>query len=231
MKISIRGPIVSSNQHRFYQFYGMEATSPRSVADALAKGNSERAEVEINSGGGEIFAASEIYTALRSYAGGVHIRIVGLAASAASIIAMAGESEMTPTGMMMIHNVQTEASGDYRQMEHTAGTLRDANHAIISAYVAKTGRPEAEIAAMMDAETWITAERAVELGLVDRVMQPDTGQKPLAADFYSGMLSEDALRRAENFLKGQAAEPDFFMPERAQAEAKLKFLKLKGELK
>ena len=231
MKISIRGPIVSSNQHRLYQFYGIEATSPRSVADALAKGNGERAEVEINSGGGEIFAASEIYTALRSYAGGVHIRIVGLAASAASIIAMAGESEMTPTGMMMIHNVQTEASGDYRQMEHTAGTLRDANHAISSAYVAKTGRPEAEIAAMMDAETWITAERAVELGLVDRVMQPNTGQKPLEADFYSGMLSEDALRRAENFLKGQAAEPDFFMPERAQAEAKLKFLKLKGELK
>lgn len=231
MKISIRGPIVSSNNHRFYQFYGMEATSPRSVADALAKGNGERAEVEINSGGGEIFAASEIYTALRSYAGGVIVRIVGLAASAASIIAMAGESEMTPTGMMMIHNVQTEASGDYRQMEHTAGTLRDANHAIISAYIAKTGRPEAEIAAMMDAETWITAERAVELGLVDRVMQPDTGQKPMAADFYSGMLSEDALRRAENFLKGQAAEPDFFMPERAQAEAKLKFLKLKGELK
>ena len=231
MKISIRGPIVSSNQHRLYQFYGMEATSPRSVADALAKGNGEQAEVEINSGGGEIFAASEIYTALRSYAGGVIVRIVGLAASAASIIAMAGESEMTPTGMMMIHNVQSSADGDYRQMEHTAGVLRDANHAIVSAYVAKTGRPEAEIAAMMDAETWITAERAVELGLVDRVMQPDTGQKPLAADFYSGMLSEDALRRAENFLKGQAAEPDFFMPERAQAEAKLKFLKLKGELK
>lgn len=231
MKISIRGPIVSSNRHRLYQFYGMEATSPRSVADELAKGNGERAEVEINSGGGEIFAASEIYTALRNYAGGVIVRIVGLAASAASIIAMAGESEMTPTGMMMIHNVQSSADGDYRQMEHTAGVLRDANHAIISAYVAKTGRPEAEIAAMMDAETWITAERAVEIGLVDRVMQPDTGQKPLAADFYSGMLSEDALRRAENFLKGQAAEPDFFMPERAQAEAKLKFLKLKGELK
>lgn len=231
MKISIRGPIVSSNQHRFYQWYGMEATSPKSVADALAKGNGERAEVEINSGGGEIFAASEIYTALRNYAGGVIVRIVGLAASAASIIAMAGESEMTPTGMMMIHNVQSSADGDYRQMEHTAGVLRDANHAIISAYVAKTGRPEAEIADMMDAETWITAERAVELGLVDRVMKPDAGQKPLAADFYSGMLSEDALKRAENFLKDRAAESDFFMPERAQAEAKLKFLKLKGELK
>lgn len=231
MKISIRGPIVSSNTHRFYQFYGMEATSPKSVADALTKGAGERAEVEINSGGGEIFAASEIYTALRNYAGGVHIRIVGLAASAASIIAMAGESEMTPTGMMMIHNVQTSADGDYRQMEHTAGVLRNANHAITSAYMAKTGRSEQEIAAMMDAETWITADRAVELGLIDRVMKPEGEQKPLAADFYSGMLSEDALRRAENFMKSQAKEPGFFMPERAKVEAKLKFLKLKGELK
>lgn len=231
MKISIRGPIVSSNNHRFYQWYGMEATSPKSVADALAKGGGERAEVEINSGGGEIFAASEIYTALRNYAGGVHIRIVGLAASAASIIAMAGESEMTPTGMMMIHNVQTSADGDYRQMEHTAGVLRDANHAITSAYMAKTGRSEKEIAAMMDAETWITADRAVALGLIDRVMEMGGEQKPLAADFYSGMLGEDALRRAENFMKSQAKEPGFFMPERAQAEAKLKFLKLKGELK
>lgn len=231
MKISIRGPIVSSNQHRFYQFYGMEATSPKSVADALAKANGERAEVEINSGGGDIFAASEIYTALRNYAGGVHIRIVGLAASAASVIAMAGESEMTPTGMMMIHNVQSSADGDYRQMEHTANVLRDANRAIASAYMAKTGQEEADVREMMDAETWITAKRAVELGLVDKVMKLDSGKKPLTADFCAGMLSEDALRRAENMIKDQAGTPDFFTPERAAAEAKMKFLKLKGESK
>ena len=230
MKISIRGPIVSSNQHRFYEYYGMEAASPKSVMDALTKGNGEMAEVEINSGGGEIFAASEIYTALRNYGGGVHIRIVGLAASAASIIAMAGESEMTPTGMMMIHNVQTSADGDYRQMEHTAEILRDANHALASAYIAKTGRPEAEIATMMNAETWVTAERAVELGLVDHIMELSGEPKTLAADFYSGMLGRDALRRAENLLKNQAAGAGFFTPERAQAEAKLKFLRLKGEL-
>ena len=231
MKISIRGPIVSSNQHRFYQWYGMEAASPKSVADALASGNGERAEVEINSGGGEIFAASEIYTALRNYAGGVHIRIVGLGGWDASSIVMVGESETTPKSMMMIPNMQTSAHGDSRQMEHTASVLRDANRAIISAYMVKTGRPEQEIAAMMDAETWVTAERAVELGLIDRVMQPGSGKKPLAADFYSGMLSEDALRRAENLIKNQAEAPDFFKPERVQAEAKLKFLKLKGELK
>lgn len=231
MKISIRGPIVSNNQHRFYQFYGMEATCPKSVADALAKSNGERAEVEINSGGGDIFAASEIYTALRNYAGGVHIRIVGLAASAASVIAMAGESEMTPTGMMMIHNVQSSADGDYRQMEHTANVLRDANHAMASAYMAKTGQEEATVRAMMDAETWVTAERAVELGLVDKVMELASDRKPLTADFYAGMLSEDALRRAENMIKDQAGTPDFFTPERAAAEAKMKFLTLKGESK
>ena len=84
---------------------------------------------------------------------------------------------------------------------------------------------------MMDEETWITADRAVKLGLIDRVMELGGEQKPLAADFYSGMLSEDALRRAENFMKSQAKELGFFMPERAQVEAKLKFLKLKGELK
>lgn len=231
MKISIRGPIVSSNQHRFYQFYGMEAASPRSVADALAKANGERADVEINSGGGDIFAASEIYTALRNYAGGVHIRIVGLAASAASVIAMAGESEMTPTGMMMIHNVQSSADGDYRQMEHAAGLLRDANGTIATAYMAKTGHKEEDILRMMDAETWITAERAVGLGLVDKVMELGGGPKPLTADFYAGMLSEDALRRAENMIKNQIGPSGFFMPDRATAEAKMKFLKLKGESK
>ncbi len=231
MKISIRGPIVSSNMHRFYEWYGMEATSPKSVTEALARGNGELAEVEINSGGGEIFAASEIYTALKNHAGGVRIRIVGLAASAASIIAMAGDSEMTPTGMMMVHNVQSSAEGDYRAMEHTAGLLRDANTAIATAYMAKTGKSEADILAMMNAETWVTAEKAVELGLVDRVMALDNGQKPLTADFFSGLLSESAIQRAENMLKSQAGQPDFFAPERAQAAATLNFLKLKGEAK
>ena len=188
MKVSIRGPIVSSNDHRFYRYAGMEATSPQSVADAIAKGNGERAEVEINSGGGDIFAASEIYTVLKNYSGGVHIRIVGLAASAASVIAMAGESEMTPTGMMMIHNVQSYADGDYRALEHTASVLRLANSTIASAYRAKTGRPEKEITDMMDAETWMNAVKAKELGFCDEILY--TGEEGLPDNLVSGFSFE-----------------------------------------
>lgn len=227
MKVSIRGPIVSSNDHRFYRWAGMEATSPRSVADAIAKGNGERAEVEINSGGGDIFAASEIYTALKNYSGGVHIRIVGLAASAASVIAMAGESEMTPTGMMMIHNVQSYADGDYRALEHTASVLRLANSTIASAYRAKTGRPEKEISDMMDAETWITADKAVELGLVDRVMDMDDGQFAMTADYCAGMLSAEAIERIKNMCERGEKNPCFAEREAARLRAELNFLKLR----
>lgn len=227
MKVSIRGPIVSSNVHRFYRYVGMEATSPQSVADAIAKGNGERAEVEINSGGGDIFAASEIYTTLKNYSGGVHIRIVGLAASAASVIAMAGESEMTPTGMMMIHNVQSYADGDYRAMEHTASVLRLANSTIASAYRTKTGRPEKEITDMMDAETWITADKAVELGLVDRVMDMDDGQLAMTADYCAGMLGAEAIERIKNMCECGEKNPCFAEREAAKLRAELDFLRLR----
>lgn len=231
MKVSIRGPIVSSNDHRFYTFAGMEATSPKSVAAELANGNGERAEVEINSGGGDIFAASEIYTALRNYRGGVNIRIVGLAASAASVIAMAGESEMTPTGMMMIHNVQSYADGDYRAMEHTADMLRTANRTIAAAYMAKTGKPEEEIAAMMDAETWITADKAVELGLVDHVMETSREAPSVTADYCAGMLSEAAMERIKYLCEGRGNNPGVAERELEKARARVNIMRLKGGLK
>ena len=226
MKISIRGPIVTSNDQRYYDYYGIDAASPKSVRAALAAGNGEPAEVEINSGGGEIFAASEIYTELKNYSGGVKIKIVGLAASAASVIAMAGESEMAATGMMMIHNVQSWASGDYRDMEHTGDILRQANKAIASAYIDKTGMSESDALALMDAETWITAERAVEMGLVDKVM--DTASKPMeiTSDYNAGLLSEDAKQRAEAALKIQGTTPDFI--NHGEIQAKLNLLKLRG---
>jgi len=89
--------------------------------------------------GGSIYAGSEIYTELRAYAGKKTIKITGIAASAASVIAQAGNSEISPTGMFMIHNVQTEASGDYRDMDNTSDSLRAANQSIINAYMDKTG--------------------------------------------------------------------------------------------
>ena len=222
-KISIKGPIVQSNSQWIYDWLGMEAASPKSVNRALEEAHGEPVDVEINSGGGEIMAASEIYTALRSYSGGVRIHIVGLAASAASVIAMAGRSDMTPTGMMMIHNVQTSASGDYREMEHNAEVLRLANQTIASAYRDKTGKSEEDILRMMDTETWVTAEQAVALGLVDCVMELPRGAPTVTADFSSGMLDEETMQRIRALVD---SKPGALAIERAQA--KFEFLTLKG---
>lgn len=106
-----------------YDWLGIENTSPQKIVKALAEAGGEDIEVYINSPGGDVFAGSEIYTELRSYGGKKLIRITGIAASAASVIAQAGECEISPTGMFMIHNVQTRAAGDYRVMDNTGMRL------------------------------------------------------------------------------------------------------------
>jgi ATP-dependent protease ClpP protease subunit len=104
-KIEVKGAIVSNEDKWIYDWFGIEAVSPKDINKALNEANGQDIEVDINSGGGDIFAGSEIYTSLRSYKGSILINIVGLAASAASVIAMAGKSQITPTGIFMIHNV------------------------------------------------------------------------------------------------------------------------------
>ena len=100
--IDIKGEIINSNNQWIYDWLGMEATSPKKISDALRDAGGEDVEIHINSPGGDVFAGSEIYTLLRGYSGKVKIKILGIAASAASVIAQAGESEISPTGMFMI---------------------------------------------------------------------------------------------------------------------------------
>lgn len=120
-------------------------------------------------GGGYVHAGADIYTALCEYPGEVNIKII-YAASAASVIAMAGHSMISPVGQMMIHNVYSSADGDYRALHRAGDRLDIACDALANAYMRKTGKTRDEIRAMMDAETWVDARRAVELGLVDEVM-------------------------------------------------------------
>ena len=168
-KIEIKGAIVPTNDGWIYDFFGESYTSPQKVADALEDANGEDIDVEINSGGGDVFSASEIYAALRSYKGSVKIHVVGLAASAASVIACAGQSDIAPTAQMMVHNVSTYAAGDFHDMQHAAEMLKQANRSIASAYTTKTGMSEKDVLDLMDAETWITAQDAVDYGLIDEI--------------------------------------------------------------
>ncbi|MFP7236005.1 head maturation protease, ClpP-related [Bacillus altitudinis] len=180
-KIMIKGAIVSNNDYSVYEWLDIEATSPKIVHDHLAAANGQSVEVEINSGGGDVFAGSEIYSALRAYSlngGRVTVNIVGLAASIASVIAMAGDVvRITPVGQIMIHNASIHgASGDYRDMNHISGVLKNVNQTLANAYRLKTGKTEGELLSMFDAETWLTPEQALRHGFVDEILFDDQEQ-------------------------------------------------------
>lgn len=125
----------------------------------------------INSPGGDVFAASQIYNMLMDYQGNVTVKIDGLAASAASVIAMAGgDVLMSPVSMLMIHNPMTLAFGDTAEMEKAISMLGEVKESIINAYELKTGLSRAKLAHLMDAESWFNAKKAVELGFADGIM-------------------------------------------------------------
>lgn len=226
-QIDIRGVIVPDDDLWIYKWFGMDAVAPKIVRKALQEANGEPVEVLINSNGGDVFAGSEIFTILREYTGKVYIKIQSFAASAAAVIAMAGESEMSPVAQLMIHNVSSYASGDNRDMEHMAEVLGNANRAIAAAFVAKTGKSEAVILDLMARETWFTAEQAVKEGFVDRVMF-DNSQTPgspvqLAASHGTGLLPANVIEYAKKHFNKQTAE--------AKAKAEYEFLLLEGKIK
>ena len=160
-KINVKGAIIPNNDKWVYDFLGMDATSPNDVIDALPSDN-EDLEVIINSGGGDVYSGSEIYTTLKAYPGKVNVKVVGVA-SAASVIAMAGDHvEMSPTAQMMIHNAWTVAIGDSNGMSKASEMLSGTNRGIANAYIAKTGLSEETILNLMNEETWLNAQDAVE---------------------------------------------------------------------
>lgn len=173
--INIKGSIVDNNDQWIYDWLDMEATSPRAVHEQLTDANGIDLEVHINSGGGSVFAGSEIYTALKDYKGNVTVKIVGIAASAASVIAMAGNKVMmSPTSQMMIHNVSTVGRGDYRDMNHTSEVLKKSNQTLANAYSLKSGLSADVFLGLMDAETWFIPSQALAYKLIDGVLFEST---------------------------------------------------------
>lgn len=150
-------------------WYGDEVT-PALFRKELNAGTGD-ITVWINSPGGDVFAAAQIYNMLRDYRGNVTIKIDGLAASAASVIAMAGNTVLvSPVAMMMIHNPATLAIGNARDMERAIAMLNEVKESILNAYEGKTGLSRARLSHMMDDETWFNAKKAVELGFADKIL-------------------------------------------------------------
>ena len=150
-------------------WYGDEVT-PQLFKDEL-NADSGDITVWINSPGGDVFAAAQIYNMLRDYKGHVTVKIDGLAASAASVIAVAGDTVLvSPVAMMMIHNPATVAMGNTKDMEAAIAMLNEVKESILNAYVDKTGLSRNKLSKMMDDETWFNAKKAVELGFADKVL-------------------------------------------------------------
>lgn len=204
MKIRLNGPVIDDSDSWIYNMFGVDAIYPKMVHQQLEqaeKNSNEDITVLVNSGGGSVFAASEIYTALKSYAGKVKTEIVGIAASAASVFAMAGHCSISPTAQIMIHNALMGNQGDYRSMDKASDILKNVNSSILSAYKAKTGKTEEEIMALMDEETWMTAEQALEHGFVDSIMfADDVADLGIVASHESGALPTAVVTKMKNLL-------------------------------
>lgn len=142
--------------------------------------------VWLNSPGGDCVAASQIYAMLMDYPHSVTIKIDGIAASAASVVAMAGTAVlMAPTALMMIHNPLTIAIGDSDEMRKAMDMLDEVKESIVNAYQIKTGQSRAKISHWMDAETWMNANKAVELGFADGVLEDEKRQNPAPTYAFS----------------------------------------------
>lgn len=173
--------------------------------------------VHINSPGGSVWDGLGIYNALKNHPAKVTVKIDGIAASAASLIAMAGDVvEMPANTLMMIHNPWTIAMGEAKEFRKVADSLDKHRDAAAETYAMKTGKPASEYHAIMDAETWLSAEEAVEAGLADLVTGRTT-ERDDDANASSAMTVRAKAFAERAFNKVPAAAAGFFHPTRADA--------------
>ena len=198
----LNGPIAEES------WWGDEVT-PKMFKGELLSGSGP-VTVWINSPGGCVFAAAQIYNALMEYAAPVTVKIDGIAASAASVIAMAGgEVRMSPVSMLMLHNPSTMAWGGAEEMLKAKALLDEVKESLINSYELKTGLSRAKLSHLMDNETWLSAHKAVELGFADRIMFADRDAPEDMASEASWNMAGGLFSRAAvtNSLLGKIPKP------------------------
>ena len=181
--------------------------TPALFRDELMSGDGD-ISVWINSPGGDCVAAAQIYNMLMEYKGNVTVKIDGIAASAASVIAMAGtKTLMSPVSMLMIHNPATIAMGDHNDMQKAIEMLNEVKESIINAYEIKSGISRNKIARMMEEETWMDARKAVELGFADGILERQQEAVPTTENslFFSQRAVSNALMN--KLINMQESEP------------------------
>lgn len=206
--------LVLNGQIAENSWFGDEVT-PAIFRDELMKGEGN-ITVWINSPGGDVFAAAQIYNMLMDYKGNVIVRIDGLAASAASVIAMAGTTvEMSPVGMLMVHNPSTAVIGNTKEMQAAIQMLDEVKESILNAYELKTGQPRQSLSDLMDAESWMNAKKAVELGFADKILFANEDEEKQSEGVEGMLFSQRAVTnslidkiKAQSLKFVKAAKPE-----------------------
>ena len=175
-----------------YDEIGAWGVTAKDFIAELKKIDAKQITVSINSPGGSVFDALAIYNALRAHDASVTTKVMGVAASAASVIAMAGTKVlMAPTALMMVHNPLTVAIGDSEEMQKAISMLDEVKESIINAYELKTGQSRTKLSHLMDAETWLNANKAIELGFADGILEDE--KKRVQSDDVTYAFSRRAV--------------------------------------
>lgn len=200
--IEIKGNIVSDRYGMMYDYFGFGdlLVWPSKVKNVLNSAEDGEIILNIASNGGDVFAASEIYTKLKNSDKNIVVNIEGLAASAASVIAMAGDTvNISPTAQMMIHKAISDSQGNSNDLEHEAQVLQGIDESIAAAYELKTGMPQTDLLYLMSNETWLTAQEAVDKGFADNILFVDTHQSSFS-NSVGKLPSLEKLNEFMNFM-------------------------------
>lgn len=183
MKINVKGPIVDNMTGWLYDYLGMDSCYPKQLAAALAEAGGEDVILEINSNGGLCFSGFEMYKQLTDYEGKITAHVTAACSAATFLACAADETLMSDAAIYMIHNTQGLAMGDYRDMDIESAALKEFNQSIINIYQKKTGMEADELQKMMDSDTYMSPQKAIELGFADGWIygEPKASTEPIMA--------------------------------------------------
>lgn len=200
--LEVKGIIVPNDLSDVYDWMGYDSVSPSSIRDALNQASGQDIVVEISSRGGYVDAGSEIYTELKKYQGNIDIQIVGYACSAASWIALAGDTvEMSPTAQLMIHRASGGADGNVDDLASAMQGLDQMDQALVDLYAKRTGKSAQEVYQLMAKESWMNAKTAVANGFVDSIMFEDEQMPAVVNADGVPILSNQVINKIKNLIK------------------------------
>lgn len=181
-KIEIKGPIVTNTAGWIYDWLGWDAAYPKALQESLEEAEGEEVILEVNSNGGVATAGFEMYKIIKDYPGKVTVHLINAMSAASLIVCAADEALASDAAILMIHNTQSYAEGDYRAMQMSADALREFNQGIINVYARKTGKSREELQEMMDHDTYMSPEKAREYGFIEGYLYGDPAEEASDVD-------------------------------------------------